>query len=158
MRRYVFPLKLLLTLLLLAFIWGHSFMPGEMSSMESEWVLTLVRPVVEALRRGLSHMGYDFDQSFLVRKLAHFLEYALLGVLSYILFLRPDGRGRCFLPMALCLAAAGIDEGIQRFSLNRGPALRDVMLDFCGACTGILLVAVFLAVLYGLVLRRRRRR
>ncbi|MEG1550746.1 MAG: VanZ family protein, partial [Oscillospiraceae bacterium] len=37
------------------------------------------------------------------------------------------------------LAIAVVDEAIQIFS-GRGPAVQDVILDFCGALVGVLLV------------------
>ena len=158
MKGFVFLIKLTLVILMLAFIWGQSLMPGDMSSMESEWVLTLVRPVVELLQRGLSALGYDFELSYLVRKLAHFSEYAVLGVLMFLLFVKPDGRSRYILPAGLCLASACVDEGIQIFAVERGPALRDVILDFAGSCAGILAAGFVMMVLYTLSYNRRRRR
>lgn len=140
--------------MMLAFIWGHSLMPGDMSSMESEWFLALVRPVVAALRRVLLVLGRDYDESFLVRKLAHFSEYAVLGVLMYLLFVKPDGRSRYFMPMLLCLGSAGIDEGIQIFAVDRGPALRDVIIDFTGSCVGIFAMALIIVIVYGVKNRR----
>ena len=157
MKIFVFLIKLLLVLAMLAFIWGQSLLPGELSESESEWVLTLVYPVVEILQRGLAHFGRVYELSFLVRKLAHFTEYAVLGMLMYILFLKPDGRSRYILPMGLCLAAAGIDEGIQIFAADRGPALRDVILDFAGSCAGIYITAFVVVILYMKSRRRRAR-
>ncbi len=158
MKVIIFLIKILLVAVMLVFIWGHSLMPGDLSSLESEWFLTLVYPVVEFLQRVLAHFGYVYKMTFLVRKMAHFLEYALLGVLMYWLFVKPDGRSRYMMPAVLCLAAACVDEGIQLFAIERGPALKDVALDFAGACTGILAMSFVVVVLYTLTRRRRRRR
>ena len=64
-----------------AVIWGHSLVQGPQSSLESGLVVSIVRPLFEVL--GVT----DVDlMSLVVRKLAHFSEYALLGVLTCGLF------------------------------------------------------------------------
>ena len=156
MKRFVFWMRLTLVVLMLLFIWGNSMLPGNMSNMESGFVLRLIRPVVSALQRLMAALGNSCSQEYLVRKLAHFGEFMVLGVLMVILFLREDGHCRFLLPAALCLAVALVDEGIQILSQNRGPSLKDVSLDFCGACAGLLLTAAVLAVVRQIVLRRRR--
>lgn len=148
MKSVVFTIKLLLVILLLVFIWGNSFLPGELSERESEKVLEILEPVVVPVTRALNGMGYDLDEHMVVRKLAHFTEYAVLGVLMYLLFVKPDGRSRYLLPAGLCLVAAGIDEGIQILAVDRGPALRDVALDFCGSAVGILAASFVIMLIY----------
>lgn len=158
MKGFVFFLKLLLVIAMLAFIWGQSLMPGDVSSMESEWFLTWVQPAVVFVQRLLARFGFVYELSYLVRKMAHFSEYAVLGVLMYWLFVKPDGRSRYVLPAGLCLASACVDEGIQIFAVERGPALKDVMIDFAGACAGILVMSFFVMLLYNAAQRRKRRR
>ena len=92
----------------------------------------------------LLHMPVD---EFLLRKAAHFSEYALLGAeLSLLLNLlldrngRPLARGRRLLDFpALGFFAAAIDETIQIFS-GRGSSLLDVWLDTAGCLTGFFLI------------------
>lgn len=157
MRRFLPILKLLLVLAALAFIWGHSLAPAELSSQESEWFLNLVRPVVTAVGRCLERFGVSVMPSVLVRKLAHFSEYAVLGALMYLLFSTPQKRSRGFLPAAACLGTAVVDEFLQRFAAGRAPALRDVGIDFAGACLGILLTAAILALPYHILIRHKNR-
>jgi len=148
MKPIVFTIKLILVILMLAFIWGNSLLPGDLSSQESEKVLELLQPVVGPLTRVLNAGGFDVDEHTVVRKLAHFTEYAVLGALMFLLFVKPDGRSRYLLPAGLCLTTAGIDEGIQIFAQDRGPALRDVAIDFCGSCIGLLAAAFVILLLY----------
>ena len=148
MKPYVFILNLILVVLMLGFIWGNSILSGSLSSRESERVLEIMEPVVEPVTEALNAVGYEVDEHFVVRKMAHFSEYAVLGVLMFLLFVKPDGRSRYLLPAGLCLAAAAVDEGIQIFAVERGPALRDVALDFCGSCVGILAAAFVVMLLY----------
>ena len=154
MRRWIQILKLLLVLAMLAFIWGHSLMPADQSSQESESFLSFVQPAMTAVIRCLQRLGVSAEPSALVRKMAHFTEFAVLGVLMYLLFSSPEKHSRGLLPAAACLTAAAVDELLQRFAAGRAPALRDVGIDFGGACLGILLAAAILALLY----RRGRRR
>lgn len=92
---------------------------------------------------------------FFVRKLAHFSEYAVLGMLLIAAFsAHIRGIWRQALPAALIslLYAAG-DEWHQSFVPGRGPGLRDVAIDFTGALAGIVLAYAISA-----FFRRRKRR
>lgn len=79
------------------------------------------------------------------RKLAHFTEYAVLGFLltkTVHFFLIQNSRltlpkAEVWLPALLSLLYAAGDEFHQRFVSGRSPELRDVGIDFCGACLGI---------------------
>ncbi len=88
----------------------------------------------------------------LIRKLAHFTEYALLGILTASLimhlsrrvsFLRPWLRWA--IPLVFCLLYAVSDEVHQIFT-GRNPAATDVCIDFAGAVLGVVLthLSVFL--------------
>ena len=154
MKRELPILKIILVLAALAFIWGHSLMSADVSSMESERFLKLVKPLVMAVGWCLRRLGVSVPPSVLVRKMAHFTEYTVLGALVYFLFSTPQKRSRGLLPAAACLAAAAVDEVLQRFADGRAPALRDVGIDFAGSCLGILLAAALLALAY----RARRTR
>ncbi len=65
-------LNILITATIL-FAWGHSLMPGDLSEEESSRALDLLRPFLEII------FGRGNVTDHLVRKLAHFSEYALLG-------------------------------------------------------------------------------
>lgn len=79
-----------------------------------------------------------------VRKAAHFLEFALLGFLSagLLLLLRHFRWPRLthlqawLIPAAFCLLYAASDELHQLFT-ERGARVGDVAIDFCGAVFGI---------------------
>ena len=158
MKSFIFAVKLLLVALTLSFIWGNSLRDAEASLQQSDRVLELVEPVVDVIQQDFSQMGYDVSKTIIVRKAAHFTEFALLGAVMFLLFVKPDGRSRYLPPALLCLASAFVDEGIQIFSVDRGPSLRDVGLDFSGACTGIVMCALVVLVLYSLGRGARRSR
>jgi VanZ family protein len=144
MKAYIRMTKLVMVVLMLLFIWGNSLLPASVSSTESGYVEQLVRPILLPIQALLGRAGIVVTLSQLVRKMAHFTEYTVLGVMMSVLFVRPNGRGRFFLSEFLCLAAAMVDEGIQLFSEGRGASLRDVAIDFSGATLGILAVTAVL--------------
>ena len=127
-------MRLCLTLLVcnLIFIWGNSLLPGELSGKLSDWVK-------EILKLLFSSSGEeDSSGGFLLRKLAHFTEFAALGVLlGWLCGMLQKKRT---LPFFLGAAAACIDETIQIFVPDRGPAIRDVCIDSCGVLTGMILL------------------
>jgi VanZ family protein len=69
-----------------------------------------------------------------LRKIAHFLEYAILGVL----LLRALGRPE--LAVAAGAAYAATDELHQHFVAGRHAAVRDVAIDAAGVLAGVLLL------------------
>lgn len=115
----------------LIFIWGNSLLPGEVSGAFSDWVKSL-----------LAHIfpmdGPEASGGFLLRKLAHFSEFAFLGVwLGWLFAMMKKG---VLLPAFWGVAAACVDETIQCFVPGRGPGLRDVAIDSCGVLTGLALL------------------
>ena len=80
-----------------------------------------------------------------VRKLAHMTEYCLLAIsISFPLYVY-GVRGIWLMLLAgfVCVGFAGLDEYHQSFVEARGPSVRDVGIDSCGAMIGILLVQAF---------------
>lgn len=154
MRPKYFCLNLVIVVVLLLFIWGNSMMPASASNAESDYVLALIIPVIDAACRFLERHGVVVTQMFVVRKLAHLAEYAALGFFMLTLLWKPGLRGRPILSASLCAAAAAIDETIQLFADSRGPQLKDVLLDSIGACIGI--VCALLIVLLVRGIRKRR--
>ena len=120
-----------LTALNLAFIWGNSLLPGELSGAFSDWVGEMLSQLLPWGAPGTGGTG-------LLRKLAHFSEFAMLGMLLRWLWgMLQKGA----LPALVCgFLAACTDETIQRFVPERGPSLWDVAIDTCGVAAGILLL------------------
>lgn len=119
-------------------------MPGRISSDESTWALNILKPFLEVFA------GKGNVTEYLVRKLAHFSEYALLGgelsFLGFGLAVKDDlSSGRLFLSFAavqVCvLVIAFLDETIQIFS-GRGPMITDVWIDLAGAALGNIIILI----------------
>ena len=79
---------------------------------------------------------------YIVRKLAHFTEYFILGVL-FIFTLREYGIKNVLVPIVFCILYACSDEVHQMFIKGRSPSIWDVAIDSCGSLTSILLLYYF---------------
>jgi VanZ family protein len=90
-----------------------------------------------------------------IRKCAHFLEYAWLGVISYIFFGTYDKKPlkTAMLALCICVPYAALDEWHQSFVPGRGPGIKDVVIDSLGALFG-----VFFMIVCGWFLCRRANR
>ncbi len=124
----------------IAFIWGNSLMPREVSSAFSKLVghiLSLLLPVSEDLSEGQGQGN--------LRKIAHFLEFCSLGFIMFrcgFFLCRKKWQQLC-VPIAAGVAVAALDETIQLMIPGRGSQLRDVCIDSGGVFTGVI-VAILL--------------
>ena len=167
-----------LLVLWVAVIWGHSLMPGDLSSVESsqfiEWaqkaayvVVQSHHPLVDQFIAAHPNFVYSLASQetmhFYVRKLAHFSEYFVLGILAFNA-VRATFRNPVLGLLALTGFWAGtpsIDEFIQLHVPNRAGQLRDVLIDMAGFGTGLVLSLLVFAVfaiiggLFSLVFGRR---
>ena len=138
-RRTKSRMRLCICLLIvnLAFIWGNSLLPGEMSGAFSGWVHMLIQTIFPG--SGEMEGGHG-----LLRKLAHFSEFCALGmVLSWLFAMLKEKRWAFPLPSLACgCLAACVDETIQRFVPDRGPSIKDVGIDSAGVLLGIGLLSL----------------
>lgn len=115
------------------FIWGNSMLPGSVSGAMSLWLRNLLSNFVS----GGSETVAGGDG--LLRKLAHITEFAGLGaLLIWLLWLIQKPR-IWTLPAGVFVAC--VDEAIQCFAPNRGPAVRDVLIDTAGLLLGIAILS-----------------
>ena len=114
-----------LTALWLLFVWGHSLLPGSVSHEESGHWLALLQTWMPWLT------------SFLIRKAAHFTEYAVLGAL---LFGAAGVRHGLWFPPCFGVLAATLDETVQLFADGRSGQVSDVWLDLAGFLTGWIVI------------------
>ena len=133
MKRTDKRLRLCVALLVcnLVFIWGNSLMPGEISGAFSDWVKSMLAQIVP--------MGPDDGTGGgLLRKAAHFTEFAALGMcLAWLYGMLQKGK---VFPFLWGVLAAAVDETIQCFVPDRGPSIRDVCIDSAGVLTGMILL------------------
>ncbi len=123
-----------LILSLIAFIFTMSLADASTSTKESSWVLNLLNGFLEFF--GLS---FRFSHGF-VRSLAHFLEFGLLGFLSYFFVLTYKKKLFVCLsaPLLFTLLIATVDEIIQLFSEGRAFQFTDILTDISGGALAIL--------------------
>ena len=116
---------------LLIFIWGNSLMPGHVSQAISDWLAGILL--------GTRSIGGEMAAgSGILRKLAHFTEFAALGMcLAWLCGML--GRGK-WSPFFRGVLAAAADETIQCFVPERGPGIKDVCIDAAGVLAGIILL------------------
>ena len=123
---------------LLAFIWGNSLLPGEDSGELSGFVGAVLQVLFPFLDLS-SETGMH-----LLRKAAHFTEFAALGLsFTWLWAMLIRARlPRIALPFLCGTLSAAIDETIQLFSPDRGPSIKDVALDASGVLFGVLVLTL----------------
>ena len=114
---------------LLCFIWGNSLLPGEISGAFSNWVKDILAFLLPGEVPGVTTGGG------LLRKVAHFTEFAALGAALSWRFGMLEKRK--ITALVYGFGAACVDETIQVFVPDRGPGIRDVAIDTCGVAAGI---------------------
>lgn len=103
----------------------------------------------------VANIGYFKFVEFLMRKLAHFGSYFILGFALYM-GLAPYVPGMMVRLWTVPLISGGfaaLDEWHQAFTGDRSPMVQDVILDMTGALTAVLIVFCW----QWLHARRRRR-
>lgn len=134
--RFIFTLALVCSV---AFIFQNSLQIAEASSARSQQAMQTLNGLLGALGTGpLSE--------HLVRKLAHFAEFALLGF-WFMLCLRVYTRRfvrHTGWPLFFGLLVADLDELIQLYVPGRSSSVQDVFLDFLGVLAGLLVALLLL--------------
>lgn len=134
----------ILLLLLYGIIFGFSAQDGEQSASLS---LRISEGCVELLnslaggrwsRQFVADLAAYFEHP--LRKLAHFGEYTVLGILVYLVWCPwlKRGRGLYVLVLLWVFVSAACDEIHQLFVPGRWGSLADVCLDTAGGAFGML--------------------
>lgn len=133
----------LLTAAAIAAIFYNSSQNADVSTARS-------KPLTDWINGMLSGLSIPFSvtENF-IRKLAHFTEYAILGMLlsvTYYLYLL---KIKTALISTLCTGAvvATIDEIIQLFPADRSCQVSDILLDCCGVAFAAAVVMLIIRVI-----------
>ncbi|GAB4429868.1 MAG: VanZ family protein [Bacteroidia bacterium] len=136
MKRSVFLTHWLPLLCWMGLIFLLSHQDKTESNRTSEWLLWI-----------LDRLGIDpevFREQggrLLLRKLAHFTEYAVLYPLAFRVVVRYVALPRAlWMTLLGCAVYAASDEWHQSFVPGRGPTPWDVLIDTCGATCSMLFV------------------
>ena len=136
-----------LIVLWMSTIFGFSAEDGTQSQSFSDKITIKVVQILKPDYNGLNADNQDvfFDNvSFAVRKMGHFCEYGILGIL-FACFLLTFERIRTshkskvkvlLITAAICMVYAATDEFHQGFVDGRSPKLMDVLIDTLGGMAG----------------------
>jgi VanZ family protein len=135
------------------FIWYRSTLSAVDSTVESTSVLTMFDDIFKWL-------GFNVELTdFIVRKSAHFCEFALLGCLviwTFYLFTHKILKNFTSVGF-ICLATATADEIIQIYSPGRSCQVTDVVLDFSGAVAGVIFFLLIFSI-YKIICKNKGRK
>ena len=128
MKKRILSPPILLSVWIL-FIFTRSLQPADLSASESQWVLDLIQSI----------LPFQISLHF-VRKSAHFIEFAMLGVLAHLTFrdITQKWLFSFLFTVMFGISVALCDETIQLFVSGRTGQIQDVWLDAAGAFTGVL--------------------
>ena len=142
-RRIIFIFSLLLTAAVLAAIFCFSAQPASESRGVSKALAKLLAERIPWLMTKLTMSQLNH----LLRKLAHFTLYFLLGCGLTGLLRAREKALPALIAVPIGLLCAALDEWHQAVVPGRGPGVRDVVLDTCGVivAVGLILLCTFLA-------------
>lgn len=106
------------------------------------------------LNRLIEIFGDNIFTDFIVRKLAHFLEFTGLGLLMNTALYQTRKRKSFLLATALASLYALTDEVHQLFVEGRACRAADWAIDTCGAIVGTIAFAVIFALLSKAIKRK----
>lgn len=133
-----YVIKLVAIIIWMGFIFFMSNQPAEISDSQSSGIIQI-----------LSGLGIDMNgifgdiANFIVRKIAHFLEYMILGFLI-INLIKNDLK----LHQIILISVLGVfiyactDEFHQLFVTGRDGNFRDVLIDTSGGCLAAILFSI----------------
>ena len=133
--------KLVLLIMWMALIFFFSSQPQSESAETSNAVARILFGIYHLI---LGNSGIDVAEFMMrfaspIRKLAHFTEFAILGILFYINYYDFNKHRTLIYSLISSVLYAISDEIHQWFVLNRYCSFKDMLIDSFGAITGILL-------------------
>lgn len=93
----------------------------------------------------ISNFGFLESVDFFIRKFAHFIEYFVLGVLSFLslrdvrFFFKRQRVAQSALAILFCMLYAASDEIHQLFVSGRNGSVKDVLIDTLGSAFSVLI-------------------
>ena len=133
-------MKILLTILTIIWmivIFMFSNSPADESSTLSDgFIKNTIIKVVKVFKKDLNEEAFIDKVSTPVRKLAHFTEYMILGILMYLTF-KQYGINNKWIVILGCMIYASTDEIHQLFIEGRTARILDVFIDTLGSSFGV---------------------
>ena len=125
-------LHILITILIMLFIFWQSAMPAAVSELESGSIVSRLAEWLQA---------DEALVSFVVRKSAHFTEFLILGVSLFLTVRDLRKRASFWIPWLIGAVYAVSDELHQHFVPGRSCEVRDMIIDVCGVLVGVAILA-----------------
>lgn len=151
--RKLFIARIILTVLTVTAV-AAIFYNSSLSAVESTEQSSPLTELVNSFLSSL-HIPLTLEET-VIRKTAHFTEYAVLGtLLTVTVHLYAKKRSRTLL-LALPpgAAVAVCDELIQLFPAGRSCEVKDMLIDFCG----IVFAALIVTLIISIIEKRRNKR
>ncbi len=137
-------IMILVIILTVTFIFSNSVDDKSESNKKSDGIVKVIKPPADEISKKITGSEIDKkDFTKYTRKTAHFIEFMILGIELMILMLLIEKAFSklIFMPLFIGLLVACTDEFIQSFS-GRSDMVSDVLLDFAGCFTGIVITAI----------------
>ena len=129
----------ILSVALMALIFFFSHQSAEVSSDTSGGFAQILAKVLGVFFKGEVYETLLWVAQWIVRKSAHLVLFALLGVFVYNSIDLPKGRKRFLIALIICIIYAVSDEIHQYFIPGRACRMTDVMIDAVGSILAILM-------------------
>ena len=124
-------LSIILVLIWMIIIFIMSSFNAEASANQSNFIVNIISNILNIENVRLL--------SLIIRKLAHFTEYLILGPLVINMFTKNNAKKTYLLSILLCIIYAISDEIHQIFTPGRACQIKDILIDSVGSITGIYL-------------------
>ena len=121
-------INIILLIIWMIIIFVMSSFNGESSGNQSNFIVKIISEIFS-----ISNVNY---LSFIIRKLAHFTEYFILGILVINNF-KKINKKIIFGSIIFCMLYAFTDEFHQLFVSGRSGQIIDVLIDSFGSMCGI---------------------
>lgn len=129
-------INIILLLLWIILIFGFSQDSGDVSSVKSDGIANVIINIVS----DITGKNLDIDIcTFIIRKIAHFTEYIILGllVINVIKDYKTIDTKVLIISIILCFIYACSDEIHQLFVSERSGRITDILIDTAGSFVGI---------------------
>lgn len=124
-------LSIVLVLIWASLIFIMSSFDATDSSNQSNFIVNIISNILNIENARLL--------SLIIRKLAHFTEYLILGFLTINMLNKNDISKKYLISILICIIYATSDEIHQIFVPGRAYQIRDILIDSMGSITGVYL-------------------
>ena len=132
----------ILTVIWMIVIFLFSNSPADESSdLSNSFMKNTIVKIVKVFKKDLNEEEFMKKMSTPIRKLAHFTEYMILGVLLF-LTLKQYGIDNKWIVILGCMIYASTDEIHQLFIEGRTGRILDVFIDTIGSSFGVFITVM----------------